>query len=199
MEEPISKEEMIESGALAQGPIPGQALTETPDSKNAWETPPEIVDLDEGIAAIFMKLTEPESLPSVLELMSKRVPVSVIASAVLVQGFKEGKWLPQLMALLLEPVMYILIALAEKAGIDPVVYEDEDDEDDTVPLDKEDYQEQIESYKPSSFQGLKPKNLRKESLPADVKAELESIKPEQLQSLLARSPEQEPSLLAAGE
>jgi hypothetical protein len=196
MEQPITKEEMIETGAIAQGPIPGQALTESADSRNDWETPPEIVDLDEGISNIFMYLTESENLPSVLTLMDNSVPVSVIAGTILTQGFKEGKWLPQLMALLLEPVMYILIALAEKAGIDPVVYEDEDDMADSIPEEKDEIEEEIESL---SFQDLRPKNLKGESLPPKVQAELENIEPEQLQSLLARSPQQEPSLLAAGE
>tara|TARA_R100001377_G_C3183183_1_gene107477 strand:+ start:64 stop:657 length:594 start_codon:yes stop_codon:yes gene_type:complete len=196
--EQISKEEMIESGALAQGPIAGQALTEPVDSSNAWETPPEIVDLDEGIAFVFMKLTEPEALPDVLKLLNNKVPVSIIASTILTQGFKEGKWLPQLMALLLEPIMYVLIALAEKAGIDPVVYEDEDPEDDEIPLDNEDYEEKIDMKK-SGFKNLKPKNIRAESLPTEIKSDLDNIQPEQLQSLLARPTESESSLLAAGE
>lgn len=194
----ISKEEMVESGALASGSIPGQALTGAPNANNSWETPPEIVDLDEGIAFVFMKLTEPEALPSVLKLLDSKVPISVIASTILTQGFKEGKWLPQLMTLLLEPVMYVLLALSEKAGIDPVIYEDEDVEDESVSLDKEDYEEDIERTK-SRFQDLKPKNIRAESLPPEIKEDLDEIQPEQLQSLLARGPEEEPSLLAAGE
>ena len=33
-------------------------------------------------------------------------------------GFREGKWNPDLMMMLIEPFMYLLMALAEKAGID---------------------------------------------------------------------------------
>jgi len=196
MEQPITREELIQTGALGTGPIPGQSLTEPADSRNPWETPPQIVDLDEGIADTFMYLTDPEKLPSVLTLLDNQVPVSVIASTVLTEGYKSGKYLPQLMALLLEPVMYILIALAEKAGIDPVVYEDEDEMADAAPEEADEVAEEIESL---SFQDLKPKNLREESLPSDIKERLDDIEPEQLQSLLARETEQQPSLLAAGE
>ena len=77
---PITREEMVSTGALAQSSIPGQALTEPSDSVNAWETPPQIVDLDEGIADTFMYLTEPERLPSVLTLLDNQIPVSIIAS-----------------------------------------------------------------------------------------------------------------------
>ena len=196
---PITREEMVSTGALAQSSIPGQALTEPVDSNNAWETPPEIVDLDEGIADTFMYLTEPERLPSVLTLLDNQIPVSVIASTILIEGYKSGKYLPQLMTLLLEPIMYMLIALAEKAGIDPVVYEDEDDIADSVPEDAEDIEAEREAGMPTSFQDLKPKNIRADSIPSEVKEKLDSIEPEQLQSLLAKRPEQESSLLAAGE
>lgn len=189
---------MIKTGALGgAGPIPGQSLTEPADSKNPWETPPQIVDLDEGIADTFMYLTEPERLPSVLTLLDNQVPVSVIASTILTEGYKSGKYLPQLMALLIEPVMYMLIALAEKAGIDPVVYEDEDEIADAAPEEADEIQEELKSVDPTrSFQELKPKNLREESLPTEVKERLDDIEPEQLQSLLARPEQQEPSLLA---
>lgn len=189
---------MIQTGALGgAGPIPGQSLTEPADSKNPWETPPQIVDLDEGIADTFMYLTEPERLPSVLTLLDNQVPVSVIASTILTEGYKSGKYLPQLMALLIEPVMYMLIALAEKAGIDPVVYEDEDEISDAAPEEADEIQEELKSVDPTrSFQELKPKNLREESLPTEVKERLDDIEPEQLQSLLARPEQQEPSLLA---
>ena len=198
MEQPITREEMIQTGALGgAGPIPGQSLTEPADSKNPWETPPQIVDLDEGIADTFMYLTEPERLPSVLTLLDNQVPVSVIASTILTEGYKSGKYLPQLMALLIEPVMYMLIALAEKAGIDPVVYEDEDEISDAAPEEADEIQEELKSVDPTrSFQELKPKNLREESLPTEVKERLDDIEPEQLQSLLARPEQQEPSLLA---
>lgn len=189
---------MIQTGALGgTGPIAGQSLTEPADSKNPWETPPQIVDLDEGIADTFMYLTEPERLPSVLTLLDNQVPVSVIASTILTEGYKSGKYLPQLMALLLEPVMYMLIALAEKAGIDPEVYEDEDEIADAAPEEADEIQEEISDISPSNrFQELRPKNLREESLPTEVKEKLDDIEPEQLQSLLARPEQQEPSLLA---
>jgi len=198
MEQPITREEMIQTGALGgTGPIAGQSLTEPADSKNPWETPPQIVDLDEGIADTFMYLTEPERLPSVLTLLDNQVPVSVIASTILTEGYKSGKYLPQLMALLLEPVMYMLIALAEKAGIDPEVYEDEDEIADAAPEEADEIQEEISDISPSNrFQELRPKNLREESLPTEVKEKLDDIEPEQLQSLLARPEQQEPSLLA---
>ena len=40
-----------------------------------------------------------------------------IASITLYSGFLEGKWNPDLMVMLMEPTMYMIMALAEKAEI----------------------------------------------------------------------------------
>ena len=46
------------------------------------------------------------------------VGVVDIASITLYSGFLEGKWNPDLMVLLMEPTMYMVMALAEKAEIE---------------------------------------------------------------------------------
>ena len=45
-------------------------------------------------------------------------------------GFKSGKWNPDLMLLLIEPLMYVIIALCEKAGVDYTLYSGEEEDDD---------------------------------------------------------------------
>ena len=46
------------------------------------------------------------------------VGVVDLASIILYSGFLEGKWNPDLMTLLMEPTMYMIMALSEKAEID---------------------------------------------------------------------------------
>ena len=53
-------------------------------------------------------------------------PLSELAQLMLFQGFQDGKWNPDLMLLLIEPVIYMFLALAEKIDVDPVIYTDED-------------------------------------------------------------------------
>ena len=43
-------------------------------------------------------------------------------------GFQAGKWNPDLMLMLIEPTIYMLLAIAEQIGIDPVL-DREDDRD----------------------------------------------------------------------
>ena len=45
------------------------------------------------------------------------------------KGFTDGLWTPDLMLLLIEPTAYILLALGERALIDPIIYHEEDEDD----------------------------------------------------------------------
>ena len=67
---------------------------------------------------VFETLTVPETTTNVLLSLSNGVGVMDIASIILYSGFLEGKWNPDLMTLLMEPTMYMVMALAEKANID---------------------------------------------------------------------------------
>jgi hypothetical protein len=60
--------------------------------------------------------------------LNKGVGVIDLASIVLYAGFIEGKWTPDLMVLLMEPTMYMIMALAEKAEISYNLDAGEDEE-----------------------------------------------------------------------
>ena len=76
----------------------------------------------------FGILTEPETTANILINVTNGVSVIDIASIVLYQGFLEGKWNPDLMTLLMEPTMYMVMALCEKAEI-PYKLDSVDDEE----------------------------------------------------------------------
>jgi len=48
------------------------------------------------------------------------------------QGFNQNKWNPDLMMLIIEPTAYILMALAERAGIDYTIYRGEEEDEPSV-------------------------------------------------------------------
>tara|TARA_R110002012_G_scaffold278495_1_gene466168 strand:+ start:995 stop:1591 length:597 start_codon:yes stop_codon:yes gene_type:complete len=115
-------------------PIAGESLTNSPDTPYPWEQATQFTELQPAMDALFLELTEPEAYQSVINLIENQVPVGDITQIVLTDGFQKGMWNPDLLMLLIEPTMYMIMALAEKAGImDAVVYqgeeEDEDDED----------------------------------------------------------------------
>jgi hypothetical protein len=108
--------------SLAKGrPIPGQSLTNSPDQQYPWEQAPELTNAREAMFVIFDSLTEDEALTNILFSLNKGVGVIDLASITLYTGFVEGKWNPDLMLLLMEPTMYMIMALAEKAEIDYVM------------------------------------------------------------------------------
>lgn len=111
-------------------PIPGSSLTNSPDAPYAWEQPPQFVELQPAIDALFLELTEPESYHSIMDLVRNEVPIADIAQVILTDGFQKGMFNPDLMLLLIEPTMYMIISFAEKAGIEKyVTYEGEEDDE----------------------------------------------------------------------
>jgi hypothetical protein len=68
------------------------------------------------------KLIEEETYMQVMELLIDDMPIMDITRTLLFQGFTEGQWSPDLMLMLVEPVAYMLLALAERAQIEPIIY-----------------------------------------------------------------------------
>ena len=61
--------------------------------------------------------------------MEDGIPIMDITRFILFKGFTDGLWSPDLLLLLIEPTAYILLALAERALIDPLIYHEEDQDD----------------------------------------------------------------------
>ncbi len=115
-------------GGLERGKaVPGQSLTNSPEEPYNWEKPSEYTNPREAMLYVFESLTVPETTTNILLSLNKGVGVIDIASITLYSGFLEGKWNPDLMMILMEPTMYMIMALAEKADI-PYSLEAGDDE-----------------------------------------------------------------------
>ena len=108
----------IQDGLARGKAIPGQSLTNSPDQPYNWERPSEYTNPREAMLYVFESLTVPETTSNILLSISNGVGVIDIASITLYSGFLEGKWNPDLMLLLMEPTMYMIMAIAEKADID---------------------------------------------------------------------------------
>jgi len=180
MAEKIKENQFDEVGVNPfNAPIPGESLTASPETPRAWERPPEYTDQDEAMMAVYMVLTEQDTLRQLVGIISEGVPLDEIAQVILYKGYTEGKYTPDMMLMLAEPTIYLLIAIADYAEIkDYVLYNEEEDdpdtmipEDDVTPVDMDsDGEPDTEtSTKPI----IKPDSLSK-SLLARVDNELES-------------------------
>jgi len=180
MAEKIKENQFDEVGVNPfNAPIPGESLTASPETPRAWERPPEYTDQDEAMMAVYMVLTEQDTLRQLVGIISEGVPLDEIAQVLLYKGYTEGKYTPDMMLMLAEPTIYLLIAIADYAEIkDYVLYSEEEDdpdtmipEDDVTPVDMDgDGEPDTEaSTKPI----IKPDSLSK-SLLSRVDTELES-------------------------
>jgi len=120
-------------------PIPGQSLTNSSEEKRPWEQPPEKTTVREATQEIFLNILKDENLTAVTDLMANETPIEEITKVILMSGYEKGKFNPDLMLQLIEPTMYILLAVAERVGIRPVLDrpgEAEDEPDDEFSADQ---------------------------------------------------------------
>jgi hypothetical protein len=187
------KQESMERGQA----IPGQSLTNSPDEKYQWEKAPEFTNPRETMLYVFETLTVPETTENILLSLNKGVSVIDIASITLYSGFIEGKWNPDLMMILMEPTMYMVMALAEKANIKYILEAgDNDDEELDAETENKIYSDGIASLQEIKKQAVSKVNPQ--TVPEEIKKMIEekNIEP----SLLERIGNEKPtSLLGKGE
>lgn len=107
------------------GPVPGISLVNDPNDPKPFEKPPRFVKVEDAQLFLFDQVMDEAVIPDILKFMNMGVPLSAIAQMILFAGFASGKWNPDLMLLLVEPLMYILIFLAEQSGVDFVLGEEQ--------------------------------------------------------------------------
>ena len=166
-------------------PIPGQSLTEDPSNPAPYEKPPQFTNVHEASEAIFIKLIDEDAYVRMISLLADGVPIMDIGQTILFKGFTEGKWNPDLMMLLIEPVAYMILALAERAGIDPVIYRDEE-----VDLEEEEarlFGKEVDLNKMNRLKELMTTSaVPKGAISSQMEAQIEELPDaEEMKSLLA--------------
>lgn len=184
-------------GSMERGrPIPGQSLTNDPSQPYNWEKPAEYTNPKEAMLFVFESLTEPETTSNILLSLGKGVGVIDIASITLYTGFLEGKWNPDLMMLLMEPTMYMVMSLAEKAEIDFVIDAGDTVDEEEILGDKavEEIEKGIgslEAMRKQAAQRVSPQSVPQEVREVIEETEiapslLEKVEQEQSKSLLSK-------------
>ena len=183
--------------ALAQAgrAIPGQSLTANPDEPRPFEGAPDFTNFKEALDYTAAELLLEENYMPLMMAIGDGVPIVDLATQIGYVGFREGKWNPDLMMMLLEPIMYLLMALAEKAGIEYRIDSEDDDEDeDSI------FQEKTNNIAQSlKNEVTENKGVSAGVLPKNIVAEIEELEIPS-ESLLAKQEEEEPqSLLGRGQ
>ena len=191
---------------LFEGPTAGQSLTNDPSNPYPWEKAPEITSVKMATEKIFFDLLKEDNLTTVATLMSQKTPVADIANLLLTTGFQKGKWNPDMMLNLLEPTMYMLLAIAEKAGIDPVLTRDDadviiEDDKDLALQDLQNSKQQVRNVIPEGkgFKNAQIQKINPASVGGDIKKQLDTLDSAKIkQSILQKQKpalQEQPSLL----
>ena len=126
-------QEAVDAFANTGRPIPGQSLTSNPNEPRPFEGATEFTNFKEALDYTVTELLDPEAYLSLMGAVGDNVPILDLVMQITYVGFREGKWNPDLMLMLIEPLIFVLMSLAEKAGIEyRIDSEDDDDDDDTV-------------------------------------------------------------------
>ena len=179
-------QEAVEAFTKAGRPIPGQSLTANPDEPRPFEGQPDFTNFKEALDYTTAELLEEEAYMSIVGAIGDGVPIIDLAMQIGYVGFREGKWNPDLMMMLMEPLMYLLMALAEKAGIEYRI-DDEDGEEDEE-TEQTLFEEKAKNIADTVKEKVDKGQIPSGALPSDIVAKIEALEMPQ-ESLLAQPEE----------
>ena len=126
--------------------IPGQSLTENPDSAKPWERPPLFANPRDALEDVTQRLFQPESIKAVAQSLQKGASVGNVTELILYNDYHEGKYSVDVMLMLYEPIFYSVMNIGESANVNYRLDEDLRINDlDNNPKEKE--QETLSSIK----------------------------------------------------
>lgn len=99
-----------------QRPIPGQSLTVEKGSR-PWEKPPRFPNPDDAMEYFMDKLTQPKNAARVFALLEQGAEVETITSPIIMAGFVEGMYSPDVAMLIAGPLAGFVKVMGEDQGI----------------------------------------------------------------------------------
>ena len=182
-----------------QGPVPGQSLTNSPDSQQPWEQPPKMTSIKEATERMFLEILKEENLEAIVNLLDDGMSVAKVTEMLLFIGFSKGEFNADLMMLLAEPTMYMILAVAEGVGIDPII-NDDDAADEIFEEATAEENAEVERFlkaregalrNPRGLEDLQD-NLARTEIPREIQERVEEIDFSEIkESLLAKPNKQE--------
>ena len=108
--------------------IPGSSLTRSPEDSYTWEQPPTITDASEAARFFFTQLLQPKVYNAVLDAVEAGTPLMDISEMLMYQAYVDGIINPDLLLIMVEQVVYMIAALAERQQIDFIIQEDDEED-----------------------------------------------------------------------
>jgi len=182
----MNNEEFLEVQGQMQRPLAGQSLSNNPENPEPYEKAPRFTNVHEATYYLWTEITDSDMYLPAMETLQDGTPVLDIVQTILFGEFQRGTWNPDLMLMLVEPLSYMFIALAERLDIDVIIYrgemEDEDAEEELLGVKFE--ESKIKAMKEAAQAGRVPEG----TLSNKMKEEIKEL-PE-LPSLMSKVPEE---------
>ena len=102
---------------MIDAPIAGQSLTAELGNR-PWQQPPQYTTVEEALEFYIPRLTNPEMLNDLLNVMETGIPLTTLANAIQSSGVMEGKHSLDVGILIMPVLMETMAYLAEEAGIE---------------------------------------------------------------------------------
>tara|TARA_A100001515_G_scaffold123137_1_gene106871 strand:- start:209 stop:748 length:540 start_codon:yes stop_codon:yes gene_type:complete len=156
--------------------IPGQSWTKQP-GLYPWDKPPMFNTADEVMDHFASKFNNEDSAQHLIGLLSSGIPVDTIVDSMLLAGFSEGMFTPDVAILTAEDLGMLIMYLGDSAGIKYKVSEEEDEIDvedvfHQLARGKKEKKEFEDAVKPPS---QKTPEVKEEVKPQGIMAKKEAI------------------------
>ena len=196
-EQKFSQEGMDELVNLSnQGAaIPGQSLMNDPEQSQPWENPAKFANPREALDSIVNEILQPEAVKNIVMALANGAAVADLSIAILYSKFSTGDINPDVMLLLVEPVMYLIMAMGEEANIKYNIegndLDEFDDEDDFEENEKKlnTFRNSFTDIKQGAMEkNISPQKINNGVLPSDVLSKVKEKSPEiqEIRSILSR-------------
>jgi hypothetical protein len=105
---------------LLDAPIAGQSLTAELGNR-PWQQPPQYTTVEEALEFYIPRLTDPDNLSDLLDVMENGIPLTTIANALQSSGVMEGKHSLDVGMLVMPVLIETMAYLADEAEIEYTV------------------------------------------------------------------------------
>jgi len=103
--------------SMFDAPIPGQSLTKTP-GQYPWDKPARLNSTEEALEYYMDKFDDDANGAQLLSLLEAGIPVATLVDSLLLAGFAEGLYTPDVAVVLGEDLGMFMMYLAEQAGVE---------------------------------------------------------------------------------
>lgn len=159
---------------------PGHSLTQD-NSRWAWGRPPQDVDPTIVFEKILDRLEQPQQKQELMKLLVVGVSVEVIVEGMIIQGFQEGRFTPDVGLLVKGPLAFYIAEMAEEEGVPYRLFENSN-EFEKNEMDDKTFFNMMKDNNPRMFAAIK------ENLNASIRKGMTPRPPEE-QNFLNRKDE----------